>query len=77
MSKMVFDDFKPGNMYGGTQLCGLAMPHMIPSSGMHIENDLQKSMEEMHGSLEPDDSYTYQANAGKRSGPPKFQRPRN
>ncbi|KAG0596709.1 hypothetical protein M758_UG278500 [Ceratodon purpureus] len=68
MSKMDFDDFNPGKLYGGTQLCGFAMPHMIPSSGMHVGNDLQKPMEEMHGSLEPDDSYTYLANAGKRSG---------
>uniref|UniRef100_A0A7I4DZM6 SNF2 family DNA-dependent ATPase n=1 Tax=Physcomitrium patens TaxID=3218 RepID=A0A7I4DZM6_PHYPA len=51
-----------------TQLCGLAMPHKIPGSGMLIENEMQKSVEETHGSLqEPDDSYTYQA-AGKRSG---------
>jgi len=78
MSKMVFDEFKPGNWNSGTQLCGLAMPHLIPSSGMHIENELQKSMEEMHASLAPEDSFTYQQPAaGKRSGPQQlinFQR---
>lgn len=74
IDKMVFEDFNPCNMYGRTQLCGLAMPHKIPGSGMLIENEMQKSVEETHGSLqEPDDSYTYQA-AGKRSGPQKFQR---
>lgn len=78
---MVFDDFKPGCMYGGTQLCGLAMPHMaMSSSGMHLETtDLQKSMEEMHGRLETDhDTYhPYQcstAGSGKRSGPQIFQK---
>jgi len=70
MSRMVFDEFKPGNWNSGAQFCGLAMPHLIPSSGMHSENELQKSMEEMHASLAPEDSFTYhQPAAGKRSGP--------